>query len=242
LLFALLLLMACGEIAAPPPEYPPTPTPLTFTPLGDLLGRNLPVQGADITTVGYIVVNDAGARLLDGLSFSSGATPQSLSSAAGQVWLGADVVRSLGGLLQRAGDIRYAVVLARGRMEGPGVYGPDGSFRYRMNDPLLQTLIPEETSIAMLIDGSAAYEGRLVRVAGGLLARANASLLVERLGAGGLPAPGVRQIKLRGPLRDQALLGRLKRTSNGAIHFGQVQVEGFWRGGQLTPLALLPVS
>jgi hypothetical protein len=241
-LFALILLCACGEIAAPPPEFPPTPTPLAFTPLDDLLGRKLPVSGADVTTIGYVVVSDAGARLLDGLSFSSGPTPQPLPGTAGQVWLGTDVVRSLGGLLQRAGDIRYALVLARGQMTGPGVYGPDGSFRYQMSDLRLQTMAPEETSITMLLNRSTTYEGRPVRVAGGLIARTDSALLVEQLGAGGLPAPGVRQIKLRGPLRDQALLGRLKRASNGQIHFGQVQVEGFWRGGQLTPLSLLPIS
>jgi hypothetical protein len=100
---------------------------------------------------------------------------------------------------------------------------------------------PEETNIVTLLDNSAAYEGRLVRIAGGLLARDATALLVDRLSVGGLPAPGARQVKLRGPLRDQALLGRLQRTSNGAIHFGQVQVEGFWRSGQLTPLAFLTI-
>ncbi|HET9221854.1 MAG TPA: hypothetical protein VFO07_05085, partial [Roseiflexaceae bacterium] len=97
-------------------------------------------------------------------------------------------------------------------------------------------------SIATLLDNAAAYEGRLVRVAGGLLARKDSALLVEQLGAGGLPAAATRQIKLRGGLQDVALLGRLKRTPNGTIHFGQVQVEGFWRGGQLAPLAILPIT
>jgi hypothetical protein len=241
LLFALLLLVACGDVSAPV-ELPPTPTPLVFTTMGDVLGRNLPLSGAEITTIGYVIVDEAGARLLDGLSFSAGPTPQPLSQAAGQIWLGTDVVRALGGLLQRAGDLRYAVVLAHGRLVGPGVYGPDGSYRYQMNEPRLQMLAPEETSIATLLDNSTAYEGRLVRVAGGLLTRADSALLVERLGSGGLPAPNARQIKLRAPLRDQALLSRLNGSPNGAIHFGQVQVEGFWRGGALTPLSLLPIS
>jgi hypothetical protein len=239
LIILLLLLAACGDIVSPP-ALPPTPTPLMFTPLGDLLGRNMPLTGAEVSTVGYVVVDGTGARLLDGMSFSAGDVPQPLSRAE-QVWLGAEVVRSLGGLLQRTGGVRYAVVLARGRLEGPGVYGPDGSFRYQLNDPSLRTLTHEETSITALLDNAAAYEGRLVRVAGGLLARKESALLVEQLGAGGLPAPGTRQIKLRGPLHDNALLGRLKSTSNGAIHFGQVQVEGFWRDGQLAPLAILPI-
>ena len=239
ILFALLLI-ACSDVVAPPP-LPPTPTPLSFTPLGELLGRSMPVAGAEITTAGYVVVGDTGARLLDGMSFSAGATPQPLPDA-GQIWLGTDVTSALGGLLQRAGDVRYAVAVARGRLEGPGAYGPGGGFRYQLNNPRLQTLTHEETSIAALIDNAAAYEGRLVRVAGGLLARKDSALLVEQLGAGGLPAPGTRQLKVRGPLRDVALLERLKHTPNGAIHFGQVQVEGFWRSGQLAPLAILPIS
>jgi hypothetical protein len=181
LLLLLFLLVACGDVVSPPAQ-PPTPTPLTFTPLGDLLGRSMPVAGAQITTVGYVVVDDAGARLLD------------------------------------------------------------GSYHYQLDDPRLQMLSHEETSITALLDNASAYEGRLVRVAGGLLARKDSALLVEQLGAGGLPAPDTRQVKLRGPLRDPALLGRLKRTANGAIHFGQVQVEGIWRDGQLTPLAILSIS
>jgi hypothetical protein len=241
LLFALLLLVACGEVSSPP-ELPPTPTPLAFIPIDDALGLKLPASGANITTMGYIVVDEAGARLLSGLSFSAGATPQPLSGADRQIWLGADTVGTLGGLLQRAGAVQYAVVLASGHLNGPGAYGPAGSYRYQMTSPRLQRLAPEETSIATLLDKSTAYEGRLVRVVGGLLARADSTVLVEHLNAGGLPQPGTRQIKLRSPLRDKALLDRLKSTSNGAIHFGQVQVEGFWRSGALTPLSLLPIS
>jgi hypothetical protein len=234
------VLVACGDIVSPP-ALPPTPTPLAFTPLGELLGRNMPAAGAEITTIGYVVVGDTGARLLDGMSFSAGAAPQPLAGVS-QVWLGTDVVGSLGGLLQHAGDVRYAVVVARGRLEGPGTYGPEGNYHYQLNNPRLQTLTHEETSIAALLDNTTAYEGRLVRVAGGLLARKDSALLVEQLGAGGLPAPGTRQIKVHGPLRDTALLKQLKHTPNGAIHFGQVQIEGLWRGGQITPLAILPVS
>ena len=240
LILFILLLVACGDIVSPP-TLPPTPTPLTFTPLDELLGRNMPLAGAEITTVGYVVVDAAGARLLDGMSFSAGEAPQPLPGI-GRVWLGTEIVRSLGGLLQRTGGVRYSVVVARGRLQGPGVFGPDGSYRYQLNDPRLQTLTHEETSISALLDNAAAYEGRLVRVAGGLLARKDSALLVEQLGTGGLPAPGTRQIKLRGPLQDVALLGRLKRTSNSAIHFGQVQIEGFWRAGQLAPLAILPIT
>jgi hypothetical protein len=242
LLCALLMLVACGEVVTPPPDVPPTPTQLVFTPIAELQQRNLPATGTTISTIGYVVVTDAGAILLDGLTFSEGDTPQPLSSPSIQIWLGGEIIRSLGGFLQRAGTVRYAIVLARGKFEGPGLFGPNGSYRYRLTEPRLQTLAPEDASIAALLDNSKSYEGRVVRVVGSLLARSDEALLVERLGAGGLPEPEARQLKLRGPLRDRPLLTRLKHTSNSAIFFGQVQAEGIWRGGQLTPLALIPVS
>src|SRR5436190_17572600 len=87
-LLALLLLVACGEVSSRP-ELPPTPTPLVFMPIDDALGLNLPTSGANITTIGYVIVDEGGARLLGGLSFSAGATPQPLSGADRQIWLGA---------------------------------------------------------------------------------------------------------------------------------------------------------
>ncbi len=132
------------------------------------------------------------------------------------------------------------MVLARGRLEGPGNYGPDGSYHYQMRGPQLQAIAPEETNIRTLSGNAAAYEGRIVRLTGALLAHSGSAVLVERLGAGGLPEEGARQLKLNGPIRDHKLLDQLKRTGGG-IYFGQVQIEGFWRGGQLTPLAILLV-
>lgn len=240
-LLIIFLLVACRD-AGTPTQLPATPTPLAFTPLGDALAKGAPASGIDLTTIGYIVVDNSGARLTDGLSFSAGPTPQPLSDDAGQLWLGTSAADGLGDTLRAAGTIRYAAVVARGRLTGPGAYGPSGHYRYQLNDPRLQPLAAQETSVAALLDNTAAYEGRLVRLAGSLLARANAALLVDRLGSGGLPAPGARQIKLRSPLRDQLLLARLQQASDGTIHFGPVQVEGFWRGGTLTPLALLPVQ
>ena len=159
-----------------------------------------------------------------------------------QIWLGSTVANDIGEALRTAGGTRYGIVVARGQLEGPGAYGPGGSYRYQMSGPHLQPLAPQETTVGALLDSAAAYEGRLVRIDGALLARSDSALLVDHLGSGGLPAPGARQIKLRGPLRDNALLGRLHAASGGAIHFGQVQVEGFWRGGALTPLSLLPIG
>jgi hypothetical protein len=68
------------------------------------------------------------------------------------------------------------------------------------------------------------------------------ALLVDQLGAGRPPMPKARQIKLRAPLQDRALLGRLKGVSVGAIRFSHVQVEGFWRAGVLLPLSIVLVT
>jgi hypothetical protein len=241
ILLALMLLAACGEASVPPP--PPTPTPLRFTPLAEALALAASAPGgADLTTAGYLVVDRTGARLVDGLSFSAGTTPQPLASLEEQIWLAADAANTLESRLYPAGDLRYAVVLARGRLEGPGAYGPGGSYRYQLRDPSVQALAPQETTIAVLLENPAAYDGRLVRIVGALLARDDAALLVERLGAGGLPEPGARQIKVHTPLRDRALIERLQSASGGAVRFGQVQIEGFWRNGILLPLSILPVS
>ena len=237
---ALVLLVACSDASAPA-QLPATPTPLVFTPIGDALVQGMPPSGADTTTVGYIFVDGAGARLLDGLSFSAGPEPQPLSDATTQIWLDTSVADTLGNVLRTAGAVRYAAVVARGRLEGPGAYGPEGSYRYHMRDAHVEPLAPQETTIGGLLDNSAAYNGRFVRIIGALLARADSALLVDRLGSGGLPAPETRQIKLRGPLRDTALLSRLQGASGGTIHFGQVQVEGVWHGGALTPLSVSPI-
>lgn len=239
-LLPLLLVMSCGE-ASPPVQLPPTPTPLAVTLFTRVLAGEVSA-GGELTIAAYVLADAAGVRLVDGLSFSAGVTPQPLSSAADQIWLGADLGSELNGKLQVAGSVQYAVVIAQGRLQGPGAYGPGGVYRYRISASHLQPLAPEETTIAALIEDNAAAEGRFVRVVGALLARDDAALLVERLGAGGLPEPKARQIKLQAPLRDAALLARLHGAAGGAIRFGQVQIEGLWRDGQLIPLAIFPVT
>ena len=108
--------------------------------------RDAASTGYEITTVGYVVVDATGARLVDGLSFSSGTTPQPLSAPSDQVWLDMEAVDQLGGALRAAGAIQYALVVAGGRLEGPQAYGAGGGYRYRLSDPRLQPLAPQETT------------------------------------------------------------------------------------------------
>jgi hypothetical protein len=136
-------------------------------------------------------------------------------------------------------DIHLAM---RGPRLYPGAYGTAGDYRYQMIGPSIELIAAQETAIGDLLDHSASYKGRLVRLVGGLIARDNSALLVEQIGAGGLPAPKARQIKPRAPLQDRALLSRLKGVPAGAIHFGQVQVEGFWHDNTLIPLSIVLVT
>lgn len=234
-LLLIMLLAACGDLGPPPP---PTPSPLAFTPIDRALAGSPRSASTQLTTIGYVLVDQDGARLVESLSVSASPTPQPLADASAQLWLGADTPSAIAGSLRRAGGLRYALVVARGRLEGPGSYGPDGAHRYQLTAPQLQPLVPDETSIAELADRAKASAARPVRVVGALLAHGKEALLVERLGNGGLPDAQARQIKLRAPLRDTRLLDQLQRAAGGSLRYGQVQIEGLWQGGMLTPLSI----
>lgn len=236
LLLLVLVLTACAELT-PNPPIPPTPTPLAFTSLNDLLGKNFPVMGASVTTLGYLVLDDEGARLLNGLSFGDGTEPEPLTEPSDQIWLATEKLELQRESLRSIGTVQYAIVLARGQLEGPANYGPDGRYRYHLRDPQVQTIIPEETNIATLNTNTLAYEGRVVRVTGALLAHTQATLLVENIGPGGIPADGARQLKVRGPIQDRHALSELHQANNGIV-FGRVQIEGFWRQNELFPLSI----
>ena len=233
-LLALALLSACDLASAPEP-LPPSPTPPTFMLLADALAAGAPASGAPAAIGGYLLADTAGAWLVDGLVFDAAGQARPLEPGAAPVWLGASPP---GVSLRDAGSLRYAAVLVRGVIAGPGEYGPAGRYQYQVAAPNVTPLSPLETSLAELLAQPGAYEGRLVRLVGGLLVRDTAALLVDRLGAGGLPEQGAVQIKLRGGLRDPQLLAELRSAPSGVVRFGQVQIEGVVRGAVLAPLSI----
>jgi hypothetical protein len=235
-----LVSAACQNLAAPAPSLPSPPTPIAFVPLDVLLTSTSRPQG-DVTTAGYLVVDSIGATLVDGLSFAADGKAQLLDNP-NQIWLGADIDNSIKAQLRAGGAFQFAPVRAHGRLEGPGTYGPSQGYRYQLMNPSLGVIAVQETTIDNLLDQSASYENQLVRLVGSLIAGESSALLVDRLGAGGLPIPKARQLKLPSPLQDRALLGRLKGVSGGAIRFGRVQIEGFWRAGVLVPLSIVLVT
>jgi hypothetical protein len=144
--------------------------------------------------------------------------------------------------MRDAGAFRYTAVAAFAPIEGPASFGEGGAFRYRMRAPRIEPLSAQDATLAALLDQPGAYAGRLVRVTGAALLRADEAVLVEQLGAGGVPAAAGREIKLIGAARDTALADRLQATPGGSVRFGLVQVEGLWRDGALVAFSVLPVD
>lgn len=229
----LAILTACsgGAPAATPVSAP------TFTPLDAALDasyRSSPIAA-------YLLIDASGARLVAGLSFSSGGAPAPADPPARQVWLApGDAIDSLASRAQPAGDVRYLAVAVTGALEGPGAFGPDGAFGYQLRPQTIMPLPWQEATVALLATTPAT--GQAVRVTGALIASQNEAVLVEALGPGGAPAPQARQVKLRAPLRDAALLSRLTTTPSGAVRYGMVQVEGIWREGVLVPMGMWKVE
>lgn len=239
LLVTLWLLAGCASPTAPPSPAPPGPP--AVLPLDEAL-RAMPNAPRNVTVAGYLFIDSRGPRLVAGVSFSEGATPAPLPPESEQVWVNPEEIGNMAGSLREMGGASLALVIASGRLAGPGSYGFGGLYRFRLEDQQLQVVAPLEATVAGLIDSPATYAGRLVRVNGAILVQQHGALLVERLSAGGVPEPGARQVKLRLPHRDPALLGKLQTLPGREIRFGRVQIEGFWSGRTLTALALFPIT
>lgn len=228
----LAMLVACGGA----PAAMPSPAP-AFVPLDDVF-----VAPRTRQTVGaYLLVDSGGARLVSGLSFSGGITPAPVDPPARQVWLDpGDSLDAMVAGAQPAGEARYLAVAVTGVLEGPGAFGPEGVFGYRMSIQNIAPLPWQETTVALLTITPAT--GQSVRVTGALVTSASEAVLVEALDPGGAPAPQSRQVKLRAPLRDSALMSHLTRTPSGTVHYGMVQVEGIWLDGVLIPMGIRQVG
>lgn len=196
-----------------------------------------PVAG-QLQVVGYLLIDAAGASLVDGLSFALPPAPTPLEP--GGIWLGAAPTLPPDTALTEAVGVRYAIVAAEGTLEGPGSFGPDGAYGYQLAQARIEVLSVRDLSMRLLLDNSALYAGQPVRLQGQFLGNADGAVLVERLGAGGVPEAAALQIKLAPAIRDQALLAQLTSTGDGRIHFGPVEITGIWRSSRLYPLSIKP--
>lgn len=222
----LLSLGACGPGAIPSPSATPVPT-VPF--VAAILAAPTP---GPITTTGLLWPTPPGTSLVTGLSL----TPTGLEPLDGPgLWLEPAPVLPAKQSWEGSAEAPYLVVEARGQLEGPGQYGPAGQYAYQLSAAQVRSLPPRDLTMAQLFANRDLYEGQPVRLSGSLLAAADSTLLVERIGPGGVPTADTLLLKLTGPWRDQALLDQLQ-TTGGRVRFGPVTVLGLWHGGQLEPL------
>lgn len=235
-LFFLLLLVvgsaACAPAPSPSPASPPTPTTAG---VAELL--EAPPVG-EVAIAGYLLVRPNGALLTDQVRFD-GIVPVIPVGSPNLIWIG-DPALPPDAQLQQADDLRYALAVVRGLLEGPGAFGPAGDLAYRINAPQVRLLSLRDLTIPLLLSNSGLYEGQAVQVRAQILISSSSALLVEELGQGGVPMAGALQIKLVSPPDDPELTARLSAASGGSVHYGPVQVVGIWRRGALYPLAITP--
>jgi len=242
LLLIVLLLALCGcSSSATPQTNPPTLTPLAFSLPAEALRRPPASAALPLNIASCLFVDGEGARLLDGLSMSVGAAPQPLTETAAQIWIDQAALAQLDDRMLQLGGVRYAVVLAHGRIEGPGSFGPEGRYHYRLRDAQIEPIAPLETTLSELLRRENARKELFVRVTGAVLVGERSAQLVERIGSGGVPGEKASQIELQGALRDSALVQLLQRAPGGQVAFGRVQVEGLWQNGRLFPLVITPL-
>lgn len=183
--------------------------------------------------VAFLYRDQQGVRLVSSLSASTD-PPVPLEPPEQQVWLG-EVDIPAGLALSVAGDVQYGMVIAQGDWQPDGQYGPGGVWPHALASPRLQPFTPATVALADLLSDTR-YEGQVVRLRAALIVSTGASLLVEEIGPGGVPAATARQVKLLYGERDQALLERLQ--ASGAARFGYVDAIGRWKQGRFEPLLL----
>lgn len=236
LISLVVLLAACS---APPSSLQPDPSQppgFRYTPLPTVLAA----PGGQVTTAGYYYSGGDGAVLVEGLSFAGDGPVPLLDEANQQVWLGAASSPELEQGLRSSGAVRYAPLLVSGRIEGPGSFGPGGRYPFQLTSPSFTLLVPTTLTVTGLLAKAFSYDGQFVRVKGMLLANEEGALLADELSKGGVPTVASRQLKLAEPVRDARLLAWLTASAGGAARYGPVEVEGFWRNGELLALGIVP--
>ncbi len=190
-----------------------------------------------LTVVGILYMTPEGAALSDQLQLGTNETTPLDGQA---IWLGAPPALATATPRADAAQPSYLIVEASGNLIGPGTYGPAGRYRYALDQPTLAVRTVRDLSIPLLLANSTLYEGQPVRLQGQLLASPSLVLLVERLGAGGVPNDRALQVKLAAPPRDPALSAALHTSANGRTTFGPIELTGLWRSGSLYPLTAIP--
>ncbi len=230
-----VLLAACAPQAARDSAGAGAPPPAPTVPVVDeILAGATP---GPIRTIGYLFAGPEGAALVGALRLGGAGAPAPLGKDG--IWLGASPLPGDPPQIV-AGAASYTMVEAVGRLEGPGRYGPGGRYSYSLAEPALEPRAARDLTIALLLENSGLYEGQPVRLRGQLLTSPDTALLVESLGAGGVPDAGARQVKLSAAPADPAVAAALSQSGAGRVSFGPVEIVGIWRAGRLYPLAVTP--
>ncbi len=129
-----------------------------------------------------------------------------------------------------------SIVKLRGVLSPPGAYGQEQRFAYQFVADQATGIAPERTTIANLALNPRALDQILLRLEGTLLAGPDAALLVDEVGAGGVPKASGHQIKLARDALNPALLQSLSEAGN--VRWGKVEAIGWWQNGTLTPLVI----
>lgn len=217
------------------------PTRLASTPLPGptvaLAGEVLATHSASADGIGYLYMSPKGQWIVDRLSQAPGTGGPAPPDDAARIWIDSLPDLPADPPPEHSGQASYIAVRFRGKLEGPGQFGPAAE-TYQLTDPQLETLSVRDLSIPLLLSNSGLYENQVLRLHGQLLTSQSSTLLVERLGAGGIPASTALQAKIAGPIADTPLLEQLTSTANGTIHYGPVTIIGVWRIGMLYPLLI----
>lgn len=231
ILVVILFLSGCGG-------SPPTPTPVpTLEPPEAPALLALPAltdapeqwSGRAMTLIAPLVRSADNRRL--GIAVNESATAEVGNDARTTLWLAQPLPATITDRLKEGLNI----LKLRGRLSPPGAYGTDARYLYQFSVESAGILQPEQTTLTNLADNPRALNAILIEIEGTLLATTDGALMTTSVTAGGVPAPGARQIKLRNPPPPQ-LLARLHQS--GGVRYGIVTILGWWQDSRLTPFTI----
>jgi hypothetical protein len=229
LLLFLLVIVSVSACTSRTPQPAPGMVEPTIPLAAEVLAA--PPYGSSVSMIGYFAHSDAGAVLVTGLS-RDGETIVPLPGSDA-IWI--DPAASIP---DPSGD--YDLVQISGTLDGPGAFGPTGSYRHALRTAQIEPLEVRELSFTLLLQNSSLYAQQPVRVVGYYISSSDSALLVESIGPGGVPDPGAGQIKLADSFDDPNLEPSLQGA--GAVRYGRVTITGIWRDDRLQPLFIEPAE
>lgn len=227
---ALLALLLCLLGACAPNRPAPIPAASLQTAnvtavLPEVLAEPQQWSGRELTLISP-VYDDGENRLL--------AVPLPVSADSVDQTKGIWLAEPLSAEVQQKLSVENTIVKLHGVLSPPGAYGREQQFAYQFVAEQSHVLTPERTTIANLALNPQALDQILLRLEGTLLADPDAALLVDEVGAGGVPKANGHQIKLVRTALSPTLVDSLSGSAN--VRWGKVEIVGWWQNGTLTPL------